>query len=233
MASFSSARSTRGGGDLSLAWRRMLNDARDDLVPDPLSYQDFALRKANILASVRERLESSYSPSSLLHMDVPKSRLALRPGAIPLIEDRIVYTAIVGSFAERIDSALEGEEVVPSYRVLTGRKKNLFKFGVRQWFKFQDLMRDAHAAGYRYALFTDLTAYFDHIDHDLLISQLRSLGVPERTLKVLGMLIGHWSDGSPVGIPQGLDSFLVTRERVSRSARQAHGPKRVPLLSLC
>ena len=56
-------------------------------------------------------------------MDVPKGKLAVRPGAVPVIEDRLVYTAIVDSFAERIDKALKGEGVVPSYRVQGGKKR--------------------------------------------------------------------------------------------------------------
>ena len=183
----------------------MLRDERDDLVPDPLAYRDFIPKKAEILANVQEQLESGYSPSSLLQMDVPKSHLAMRPGSVPCIEDRLVYTAIVGSFADRADSGLEGEHVVPSYRVNRERKTHFFKFGLNQWFKFQDLMRQAYSDGYRYALVTDLTAYFDHINHDLLLGQLQSLGVREGMTTLLKTLLDHWSEGRPVGIPQGLD----------------------------
>ena len=196
--------------DLNLAWRRVLYDARDDLVPDPLQYRDFKVSQDDIIAAVQARLQAGYSPSRLLQMDVPKGKLAVRPGAVPIIEDRLVYTAIVGSFAERIDKTLEGEEVVPSYRVQGGKKRTLFKFGLNQWFKFQELMRQAYTNGYKYALLTDLTAYFDHVNHKILIGQLRSLRVPEKNLTILGDLLGHWSEGSPVGIPQGLEpsSFL-------------------------
>ena len=183
----------------------MLNDARDDLVPDPLSYEDFKSTKDDILGNVRARLIAGYSPSRLLHMDVPKNELTMRPGSIPVIEDRIAYTALIGSFAERVDGTLEDESVVPSYRVQSGRKKSLFKFGINQWFKFQELTRSHYDSGYRYLLVTDLTAYFDHINHELLIGQLRSTGVSEGALSLLATLLNHWSDGSPVGIPQGLD----------------------------
>ncbi|MXZ89366.1 MAG: RNA-directed DNA polymerase [Dehalococcoidia bacterium] len=71
-------------------------------------------------------------------------------------------------------------------------------------------MRQAHASGYKYALLTDLTAYFDHVNHKILLGQLRSFRVSEKNLALLGDLLEHWSGGSPVGIPQGLDpsSFL-------------------------
>ena len=174
----------------------MVYDARDDLVPDPLGYRDFMTTKPDIIASVRSQLADGYSPSSLLRMDVPKNDLAMRPGSMPLIEDRLVYTALIGSFAERADASLETDDVVPSFRVQGGRTKNLFRFGVKQWFKFQDLMRDHYDAGYRHVLLTDLTAYFDHINHDLLIGQLDSLGVPRRSLSLLTTLLAHWSGGS-------------------------------------
>ena len=197
-------RPRRPNGDLDLAWRRLVYDARDDLVPDPLGYRDFMTTRADIVANVRSRLADGYSPSSLLRMDVPKNDLAMRPGSIPLIEDRLVYTALVGSFAERADASLETEEVVPSFRVQVGRRRNLFRFGVKQWFKFQDLMRQHYNAGYRYVLLTDLTAYFDHINHDLLIGQLRSLGVTRSSLSLLATLLAHWSGGEGIGIPQGM-----------------------------
>ena len=184
----------------------MMHDARDDLVPDPLAYEDFIAMKHSVVDRVRSRLAAGYEPSSLLRMDVPKSELAFRPGSVPLIEDRLAYTALVGSFAAKLDEALEAEDVVPSHRVLTGRKKSLFKFGVRQWFKFQDLVRDGYCeGGYRYLLVTDLTAFFDHIDHDILISQLRSVGVRETSLALLRTMLKHWSGGKSIGIPQGLD----------------------------
>ena len=117
-----------------------------------------------------------------------------------------MYTALVGSFAKTLDETLEGEDIVPSYRVLGGRKKSLFKFGVGQWFKFQQLVRDAYCKkGYRYLLVTDLTAFFDHIDHDILISQLRSIGIRDDSLALLRTMLKHWSGGKSIGIPQGLD----------------------------
>lgn len=191
--------------DLELAWRRVLNDTRDDLVPDPLSYRDFITTKADFLRHVHTLLQDGYTPSSLLHMEVPKDHLSVRLGAVPLLEDRLAYTAVVGSFAERADAALEDETVVPSYRVKAGNTKAFFKFGINQWFKFQNLMRQAYSDGYTYVLLTDLAAYFDHIDHDLLLGQLRGLKVPEKTLTFLEGLLGSWSHNSPIGIPQGLD----------------------------
>ena len=174
-------------------------------MPDPLAYEDFKTDKNNLLKDVKRRLQDGYEPTDLLKMDVPKSEFAFRPGSIPVIEDRLAYTALIGSFAELIDSMLEDEDVVASYRVQAGSKKSLFKFGLNQWFKFQSQVRTAYDEGYRYLLATDLTAYFDHIDHNILASHLRSAGVREAPVNLLTGLLGHWAEGKSIGIPQGLD----------------------------
>ena len=201
----SKPRQAKGDGSLDLAWRRLLSDAQDDLVPDPLAYEDFKSDKDNLLKSVKQRLQAGYEPTDLLKMDVPKSEFAFRPGSIPVIEDRLAYTALIGSFAEMIDSTLEDEDVVASYRVQTGRKRALFKFGLNQWFKFQNQVRAAYDEGYRYLLATDLTAYFDHIDHNILAGHLRGVGVKEAPVDLLTKLLRHWAEGKSIGIPQGLD----------------------------
>ena len=85
-------------------------------MPDPLAYEDFKTDKDNLLKDVKRRLQDGYEPTDLLKMDVPKSEFAFRPGSIPVIEDRLAYTALIGSFAELIDSTLEDEDVVASCR---------------------------------------------------------------------------------------------------------------------
>ena len=134
-------------------------------------------------------------------MDVPEGNLTLRPGSIPLIEDRLVYTAIAGAIADTVDAALEPETVVPSYRVRRGKRDdNLFKFGIDQWFKFQELIREGYRAGYRHLLSTDLTAYFDHVDHNILDSQLEAAGVHASLRQLLKNMLNEWS-GTDIGIP--------------------------------
>ncbi|MDP9238283.1 MAG: RNA-directed DNA polymerase [Chloroflexota bacterium] len=181
----------------------MLQDADDDLVPDVLKYEDFIATKLAITADVAKRLRAGYSPSSLLRMDSPKGNLTLRAGAIPELEDRLVYTAIAGVIADVADKSMEAETVVPSYRVRIGKRDEfLFRFPVMQWFKFQDLIRAGYDDGYRYMFRTDLTAYFDHIDHESLKAQLAGLGVHKGVIHLLGLLLDHWLDRK-TGIPQG------------------------------
>ena len=187
-----------------------MRDARDDLVPDPIAYRDFRLHRSKILADVRSRLAAGYQPSQLLRMDVPKGDFLLRPATTPEIEDRLVYTALIGTFAHHVDSLLEPEEIVPSNRVRPGRTQDLFKFGLNQWFEFQKLPLSGLSDGYDYMLVTDLVGYFDHIQHVQLLDQLRDAGIPDNVCALLRTILRHWSEGTPIGIPQGPDpSFLL------------------------
>jgi hypothetical protein len=182
-----------------------MQDRTDDLVPDVLEYEDFKLARSAIIAGVVKRLRSDYTPSSLLTMDSPKGDLMLRAGSVPEIDDRLVYTAIAGALADRIDAVLEPESVVPSYRVRVGKRDEyLFKMPIPQWFASQDLIRRGYEDGFRFLLKTDLTAYFDHVDHEILLGELKDVGASRTICKLLESLLEHWFRRKR-GLPQGIE----------------------------
>jgi len=81
---------------LKRAWHLVRNDARTDFIPDNYRYSDFGFNLEDNLKCIQEDLlGESYYPKPLLEIDVPKSSLAVRPGSVPEIEDRIVTYAII------------------------------------------------------------------------------------------------------------------------------------------
>ena len=120
--------------DIDLAWRRVIADAEDDLVPDVLAYEDFKTVKGAIVAAVEKRVRSGSRLRASSEWTHPKGTSPLCAGAVPEIEDRLVYTAIAGLIADAADKSLEPESVVPSFRVRIGTKDQyLFHFPVGQW----------------------------------------------------------------------------------------------------
>ena len=189
----------------STAWKRVLADSRNDLLPDPLEYADYRHNAAPHIERAKQQLKQGCTPHDIFEIDVPKRGFALRPGTTLLIEDRLVYQALVDKFALRVDSRLEDDSVVYGYRVRSSGS-NMFRHGVSMWLKKQDMIRDGYRRdGYRYLLNTDVVAYFEHINHRILDEQLASHGVDAEVRRCLSRLLSHWSDNRGSGIPQGHD----------------------------
>jgi hypothetical protein len=196
----------------STAWKRVLADAQDDILPDPIDYADYRHNAAPHIERTRRMFREGFHSRDLLRIDAPKRGFTLRPGTTLLIEDRLVYQALVDKFAESVDRRLESERVVCGYRVRKGGgSRRLFKHGITMWLRFQEMVRSGYQqVGYTYLLNTDLVAYFDHINHTILQEQLRTFGVKDNILRPLFDLLKRWETSHNMGIPQGQDpsSFL-------------------------
>jgi len=226
---------------LRRAWHLARSDSRTAFVMDPIRYNDFAFDLDDNLQGLKEALSSGdYHPRPLLKIDVPKSTLAVRPGSFPQIEDLIVGYAIVILIAPKIDKHLS--EGVYSYRL---KKKpdrdSLFKdvqilkhpflkqrtiqsrvdivepwYGV--WPQFARETRLAYQEkGFNYLGVSDIAAYFENINIDILRDLLlKYLPKQQRIINLITNMLYFWAWRSyegrqvPRGIPQGnsVSSFL-------------------------
>jgi hypothetical protein len=173
-------------------------------------------------------------------IDVPKSSLSVRPGTVVSIEDKIVLFAIACLIAPPLDKRLP--ETVYSWRVKKNAdKKQLFDGNrlleipflkkstiqkhiefVEPWYgawpKFVKGMEDLFGEqGYQYLVLSDIVAYFENIDLNLLRDiMIRNLPQQPRIINFLVSFLEYWSwpaihgAPSPRGIPQGngVSSFL-------------------------
>lgn len=184
--------------DLEKAFRRLQLDKRDDVWPDIVGYRDYRRGLGANLEELRSRISDpgSYQAGLPLLIDLPKRRFTLRPGVMPLVEDRILYQAI----ADLLSPHFQAEECVYSNR-LSRRPQavRMFVPGVKLWLQFQE--RVATLCGeYPYVVETDIAAYFDHISHDLLLRRIDDLfsgaidgAVLSGLKQLLGRLWGRWS----------------------------------------
>ncbi len=219
---------------LRRAWHLARKDSRSDFMLDPYRYSDFAFRLDDHLHGISESLSTlSYHPKPLLTIDVPKSSLAVRPGSVLEIEDRVVLFAIARLIAPHLDRLLppgvcswrvkkkaEADPLFEDHEVLrfpflkrrTIQKRIEF---VEPWYEgWPRFMRKLEFAyekqGYRFLVVSDIVAYFENIDHSLLRDLLlQHLPRQRRIIEFLVSLLEFWAWQTvggvtvPRGIPQG------------------------------
>jgi hypothetical protein len=197
--------------DLELAWKRVKSDQYDDLVPDILELRDVDHDKKTVINGIRQALDNAYAASDLLSIDVPKKGYTLRPCCYMTPEDRIVYQAAADYISQHVQEP-------PSSCVFSHRlnprlnSKSMFKFWKNEWLKWRKEMRGVYNDGkgrYCCLLRTDIAAYFEQIDYDILRTAILDKQVRDtRILDLLRNMLKKWavSKARHIGIPQGCDA---------------------------
>ncbi len=213
---------------LKRAWHLVRNDAKNDFIHDAYKYSDFGLALEENLKGIREDLLcEKYYPKPLLEIDVPKSSLAVRPGSVPEIEDRIVTFAITYLIAPYLDKKLP--EGVYSYRLKPDevtdrlfRDHEILKYPflkkktiqdridiVESWYAQWPLFIEKsifayEQEGYRYLAISDVVSYFENIDLDILRDEilLKHLPSEQKIINLLMHILEYWTwrscEGKPV-----------------------------------
>lgn len=213
---------------LKRAWHLVRNDARTDFIHDSYRYSDFGFNLEDNLKGIQEDLmRENYYPKPLLEIDVPKSSLAVRPGSIPEIEDRIVTYAIIYLIAPRLDKKLP--EGVYSYRLKSGKVRDrlfhdheILKFPFlkkktiqeridivepwyAQWPIFIEKSKYAfEEEGYKFLAISDISSYFENIDLEILRDEilLKYLPQEQKIINLLMHILEYWTwrscEGKPV-----------------------------------
>lgn len=194
--------------DFQNAFRRVDSDKRDDAWLDVVGYRDYKRELTENVRVLQAKVQRSnqYSTDPPFVIDLPKRGFMLRPGIVPAIDDRVVYQSIVDMLTPHFAS----ESSVYSNRLAGSDTDHMFVQGVELWLAFQYKVEE-YCQSYRYVVETDVTAYFDHINHDLLLSRITDLfgtSVDKDVLKdakiILRRLWGRWNIGylRNFGIPQ-------------------------------
>lgn len=177
------------------AWERVQENA-GCAGSDGVTVDHFA-RDADVrLEHLRERVASDrYRPYPLLRIVVEKKAGATRTLLVPAVADRVLQTAV----AREMSRSFEEEFLECSFGYRPGRSVDRAIARIRK----------CHELGYRSIVDADITAYFDHVDHRLLLERLaaRPLGAGIEGLLRLWVKAHVW-DGEKVtplraGVPQG------------------------------
>ena len=200
-------------GSLNLAWQRVKRDQGDDLVCGDFVFEGLKHQRASVLAEIDSQLQAGgrYAPGPVAHLRAPKSALTTRPGCALTPLDRIVYHWLVDKLYPVLEPHFppRDERVVMSYRYCGNPGSDAPVGGSHKAFK--EASREMAQKG-QWVVSTDLTRYFERIDHGVLVRTLESLGAaPDATGPLLG-LVSSWVPGLACGLPQSQDpsGYLAT-----------------------
>ncbi len=218
---------------LRVAANYVLDDQKDDFIPDVFRHQDYLYNlDANLERLARNLSHGIYRPRPLREIDVPKAGLSVRPGSSLEIEDHIVFFAIAYLLAPVLDRVLPSsvfhfrvrkkgnrphprQLFVNEHRTLLAKhlRKQLRIFGdwYEVWPEFMAIAQTLHTEkGFKFLVESDITAYFENISHPLLADVLRQHAPNQlRLINVLMEMISTWATPSfwgvrpQRGIPQG------------------------------
>jgi group II intron reverse transcriptase/maturase len=161
-----------------------------------MNIADFARNlEAELIRLSNELSRETYEPLPLVRFFVTKSNGGQRPLSVPAVRDRVAQHGAIAVIGPRFEKEFEN----CSFAYRKGRS-------VKQALQQIEYL---HAAGYTWLVDADITAYFDNIDHGLLMARVADLVPSERILRLIRQWIGaRIYDGHQIsqlekGLPQG------------------------------
>jgi hypothetical protein len=186
--------------DMVAAFRYVRSTDLNELwVPDVLRWADHIANSQPILMEATARATTGRCDAAT-ELDVPKTPMLTRPAVMLSLEDRLAYQAVVGALLPLIESEL-------SPRVYSSRASNspahFFQKSTEQWLKWHRRIHQEVKSGASWVAQTDLTAYFESVDHAILLSELTTAGASSQVVGVLRKFLDTWSRTRGRGLPQG------------------------------
>jgi len=149
----------------------------------------------NLARLADDVVKKNYSPLPLLQILVDKGNGEARRLCIPAVRDRVVQAAVL----QIIEPILEKEFEDCSFAYRKGRSVKQAVFRIKKYFE----------QGYRWVIDADIDAFFDSVDHELLLAKVKRHIKDDAIIKLLESWIKAevW-DGESLtvmdkGIPQG------------------------------
>jgi hypothetical protein len=174
-------------------------------VPDVLRFEDYLALSGALLSGAAERLQDR-DPDPAIEVAVAKTPFFTRAAVLLTIEDRVAYQAAVASIAAKIDAALPPQ--VRSAR-LSKDSKYFLERGQTAWRQWIKSVREEVKGGKRWMIKSDLTAYFDHIPHRLLLEEISALNPDPRLVPIIRKMLRAWASVPDIGLPQGPNASRV------------------------
>lgn len=182
--------------NLAAAWKRVKANKGAPGI-DEMTVEEFPAFCRKHWPRIREAImKGTYNPAPVRRAFIPKPDGTLRPLGVPTVLDRVIQQAV----AQILNPVFEPDFSEHSYGFREGR--NAHK-AVRQ-------MEAGWEEGRRHAVDCDLKSFFDTVNHDRLMEQLRQ---KIRDRKVLALICKYLKAGvvmpegsfeaTPQGVPQG------------------------------
>ena len=181
--------------NLQRAWQRVKGN-KGAAGCDEVSVPEFPAWAHQHWPMVKSQLmEGNYQPGAVRRVWIPKANGDKRPLGIPGVVDRVIQQAI----AQVIGPMFERQFSDYSYGFRPGRNAQQAVRRVREYLR----------SGHRTVVDIDLAAFFDNVNHDVLMRLIAQRVADKRVLKLIGRYLraGVMVDGvkqsTPLGVPQG------------------------------
>lgn len=208
--------------DLDMALRRLETDYRYGraFVLHPFERTIIGQSRASWFAGIEERLRSgAYRPAPAAHTNIPKGAGGVRPAALLTYEDQVVYTALVGAALPAMQPPLQWAAPPKdfAYQLRAPTTVEWVSAPFRCWEQFRARSVALVDAGAAMVVSTDITGFYGHVDHEILISDLRAAGVEAEICSLLAACISRWCCLNGRGLPQNMTaSHLLAKLYLSR-----------------
>lgn len=184
------------GANLNLAWQQVKANKGAPGI-DGMTIDDFPAFAREHWERIRAQLsKGTYRPAPVRRVFIPKPDGTQRPLGIPTVLDRVIQQAI----AQVMTPLYDGEFSEHSYGFRRNRNAHQAVRHVESGWKQKR----------RHAVDCDLKAFFDTVNHDRLLTQLRDKIGGGKLLQLIGRYLRagvELPDGSredtPLGVPQG------------------------------
>lgn len=195
---------TRMELDIEESGRFFVPDFKGNFLPWLPDVEVLRADTDRILKRVTSRL-SDYHVMPARLVTIPKPRLRVRLGALPTLEDWLVYNGVVARIARSIENQLmpKEQQVLFSFRWDNNDPIAMFR---SKHLPYQDFTERCleYLNHVPFAQVTDMVDYFEHIDLRILRETLLRLGAePDVVQFLVERLLGRWTHPSGRGIPQG------------------------------
>jgi RNA-directed DNA polymerase len=181
--------------NLKRAWQRVKAN-KGVAGCDDVSVLDFpAWARAHWPTIKSQLMAGKYQPHAVRRVWIPKANGDQRPLGIPCVADRVIQQAI----AQVMGPMFEGQFSDYSFGFRPGRNAHQAVKRVREYFRL----------GHKVVVDIDLAAFFDSVNHDVLMRWVAQRVKDKRVLKLIGRYLraGVEVDGvkqpTPLGVPQG------------------------------
>ena len=177
------------------AWKRVAANKGAAGV-DKMRIDDFESHAREHWPNIRQSLlAGTYQPLPVLRVEIPKTSGGMRPLGIPTVVDRVIQQAISQVLVPIFDPGFSEH----SYGFRPGRSAHDAVKQVREYIR----------EGYRHAVDTDLSKFFDMVNHDVLMHRVARKIRDKRVLRLIGKYLraGVMVEGrvqpTMKGVPQG------------------------------
>ncbi len=193
--------------DFDKIWKRVKYDFKNDhFLKNSLEIEIIEKEFDAWTNDVRSQIvKELYLPKTMYVCDVPKGRGLIRPGSQLVIADNVYYAYLLTESYDPIFSFLKWSqgEIDFSY-ILTGDNNgtNWLKNQFQGWAPFRETSLKYIESGYPYVIITDITGFYENINHQTLSSDLKTAGVSSANVGKIIKALSKWSLINGKGIPQ-------------------------------